>query len=82
MQYRADEKIRFFSSLLEERMVELAVVPQCNILGYPSGRAPTPGRRSEFNRYKIPCSDLSTNMVRKAIPIAAGVVVLAWRPRY
>jgi hypothetical protein len=33
----------FLSSSARERMVELAVVPQCNILGCPSGRAPNRG---------------------------------------
>ena len=45
----------------EERMTGLAVVPQCNILGCPSGRAPTRGF--------LPCIFLTRNLAPWPLPL-------------
>jgi pimeloyl-ACP methyl ester carboxylesterase len=57
-------------------MTGLVVVPQCNILGCPSGRAPTRGISVYFPDTR--CGALtSSTLSQKALPIAAGIVVAA-----
>jgi len=66
----------FSSTLRSEQITGPAVVPQCNILGCPSGRAPTRGISVYFPDTR--CGALtSSTLSQKALPIAAGIVVAA-----
>ena len=63
--------------LAKERIVALTVIPQCNILGCPSGRAPNPRRLTvHFPDTKSRALATST-MAQNALPIGAGVLVAA-----
>jgi len=48
----------FSSTLRSEQITGPAVVPQCNILGCPSGRAPTRGIYRGFSAYEFSRPDL------------------------